>query len=207
MKKYCTFLILLAFACNPKNEEVSEEQIDLSPPAAAIDSVVSVEKDGTKIDQVDQATDLPLPQPVLQLLAQKYPGYEQPSLAEGILEMYDEDAQGPYMLSGFFSNDTYLDYALQLQKDKDIYVVAVLDTSGTEKWVLHELKRDILFNDRGTLRSVYRLMLTESGQSVTDLESGEKLELKRDAISVGFEDNVTTYVYRNNKFKRYAVSR
>lgn len=205
MKRYLILLTILAFSCSPKNEEVTDEQVDISPPEAALDSVVSAEKDGTTIDQTDEETDVPIPQPVLQLLSQQYPGYKKPKLIEEIIKKHDEEEQGPYLVSGYFTNDTYLDHALQLQHNKNVYIVAALDTGGN-KWSLHELKRDIMFNDRGTLRSVYRLILTKSGKSITDQESDEKLELKRDAISVGFEDNVTTYVYRDNRFRSYLTA-
>ncbi|MBC5992565.1 hypothetical protein [Pontibacter cellulosilyticus] len=206
MKNLAILLILVAFSCSPKNEEVKDEQIDLGPPAEALDSAASPDKDATKINETSQETYLPLPQPVLQLLAQKYPGHKQPILTQGIRAQDDKGEQGPFVISGYFTDDTYLDHALQLQHEKNVIIVAATDI-GDNQWRLHELKRDILFNDRGTLRSVYDLNVTEQGQELQNAETGETLKLQKDAIGVKFEDNITTYVYQNNGFTAYITSR
>lgn len=202
MKNSCIFLVLLAFACSPKNDEVTEEQIDIAPQAEALDSVADTEKDAVIINETDEDTALPLPQPVLQLLAQKYPGYRQPTLAESTNKPEEDSRTSSYLVSGNFTNDTRLDYALQLQQDKSLYIVAVTDT-GDGNWSVHELKRDVMFNERGTLKSLYYLQVAEPGNTVQEEENGARYELKNEAVSVGLENNLTTYVYMGKSFKPY----
>jgi hypothetical protein len=202
-----TFLILFilsaAIACTPKNEEVKDEQVDIDQPQETLDSVSSTEKDGLKIYD-NEITSFPLPQPVLQLLAQKYPGYTQPALLDGIGNQTPDTEQGPFIVRGDFTNDLEQDYALQLQQDKNIIIVAVINTNQGN-WILHELKRDILFNDRGSLKSMYYLSKAEPGKVLIDIETGVKLKLKHEAISVDLEKDITTYVYQNNNFKPYST--
>ncbi|GAB3204234.1 hypothetical protein ABID22_002997 [Pontibacter aydingkolensis] len=202
MKNTLFMLLLIAFSCSPKNEEIKDEQIALGSKEKALDSIANTEQDGVIVDDTGQDTYLPLPQPVLQLLAQKYPGYKKPMLANAARDRAAGNEQGPFLISGDFTNDTHLDHALQLQQDKNIFIVAATDT-GNGSWTLHELKRDVLFNDRGTLKSLYYLQLTEPGQTLLDSESRSGFELKNNAVSVGLENDLTTYVYSDNGFKAY----
>ena len=202
MKNICILLVLLTFACTPKNEEIKDEQVDVETPAEALDSAADTEKDAVIINETDEDTALPLPQPVLQLLAQKYPGYRQPTLANTAHIKSEDNEQSPYLVSGDFTNDTRQDYALQLQQDKNLYIVAVTDT-GDGNWSVHELKRDVMFNERGTLKSLYYLQVAEPGKTVQEAESGARYELKNEAVSVGLENDLTTYVYTDKSFKPY----
>ncbi len=197
-------ILFLAFSCGPKNEEVKDTQVEVYTPYEALDSVSNTEKDGVQIDE-NEITSFPLPQPALQLLAQKYPGYKQPILVDDIKTQDSDEEQGPFIVRGDFTNDLEQDYALQIQHNKNVLIVAVINT-GTDNWVVHELKKDILFNDRGELKSMYSLSKAEPGTNLISSKNGSKIELKHEAISVSLENDVTTYVYQNNAFKPYKTS-
>ncbi|MEJ8802235.1 hypothetical protein [Pontibacter sp. H249] len=206
MKNKVFLLLILAWACSPKNEEVKDEQVDVAPQEEALDTVANTRLDAVKTDEDVITPTLPLPQPVLQLLTQKYPGYEQPVLADAASKQGTGNEQGPFIVRGDFTNDPQQDYALQLQHGKNLIIVAAIDT-GNGNWSLQELKRDILFNDRGSLKSLYYLMLAEPGQELQDEESGAQIKLETEAVAVGLDDDVTVYVYRDNSFKVYNTNK
>lgn len=195
---------LLIAACTPKNEEVTDEQIQVSPPAEALDSIADTEKDGLRTDENEINPTLPLPQPVLQLLTQKYPGWEQPDLTNEAKLNAEAFDQGPFIVRGDFNGDAYQDYALQLQKGKEILVIGVInDSNGT--WTAHELTKDILFNDRGKLKSMYYLHLSEKGSIVTSNDN-KTIVLPYEAVAVGIENKSRVYALQDGTFQAYYQS-
>lgn len=200
--RYCLLLLLTPiFCCSPKNEEASEEHIDTDLSGETIDSLSNSRRDIVTRPDTENLDPLPLPQPVLQLLEQHYRGWEKPALmssaenGSGILN------QSSFMVSGDFNGDNHQDYAIQIQKDKHVVIIAFLYSSGN--WQVQELKKDILFNDRGTLKSLYQLELAEKGTTLQNQESNQEFTLQNDAVSVGIENNRTTYVLENSRFKGY----
>ncbi|WP_299820807.1 hypothetical protein [uncultured Pontibacter sp.] len=204
MKNAFIYFFILAFglSCSPKNDEVKDEHVEVGEPADALDSVANTRLDAVNTDENEITPTLPLPPAVLRLLSQKYPGNKQPTLTGDVSSRAEGNEQGPLLVRGNFTDDNRQDYALQLQHDKNLLIVAVTDT-GDGNWALHELKRDILFNDRGTLKSTYHLYLAEPGHTMLDPASGEKTELEREAVSVALSGDVTTYVYAKNGFRAY----
>lgn len=194
-----------AAACSPKNEEVTEQQVKIGPPAEALDSVADTRKDALQTDENEISPTLPLPQPVLQLLAQKYPGFKQPVLSDAVKSKSADLQQGPIIVRADLTSDNQLDYALQLQQNNDLIIVALTD-QGNNNWTLHELHRDILFNDRGNLKSLYYLYVTPQGEEVYSEEENQGKELKADAVTVALENSATTYVYENGGFRAYRNS-
>ncbi|MDX5422937.1 MAG: hypothetical protein LPK07_04735 [Hymenobacteraceae bacterium] len=196
-------LLTMMVACTPKNEEVTEEQVEVAPQREALDSIADTRKDALRTDENEISPNLPMPQPVMQLLTQRYPGWEQPTLTDGAIKRAQAYEQGPTVIRGDFNSDTRQDYALQLQQDKDVVILAILD-GGDGNWNVYELKRDILFNERGTLKSLYYLFLTEQGEELPDSETDAAAP--HDAISVGIENKTTTYVFQENDFTEYGQS-
>ncbi|WP_439879851.1 hypothetical protein ACSX1A_11800 [Pontibacter sp. MBLB2868] len=196
-------LLALAGSCSPKNEEVQDEQVEVNSPSEGLDSIAITKKDALKTDENEINPTMPLPPPVLRLLSERYPGFKQPTLSAGVRAMADAHEQGPYIVRGDFNGDTRQDYALQLQQDRNVIVLAILD-AGNGNWDVHELQKDILFNDRGELKSLYYLYLTEIGEEIMDPATNEVFEAPHDAVSVGIEKNTTTYVYQSGSFEAYS---
>lgn len=60
MKKLLILCLLLAFSsCGPKNEEVTNDQIDTGSREEALDSVTDTQKDVVQTDEYDTTTSLP----------------------------------------------------------------------------------------------------------------------------------------------------
>ncbi|MCC9134918.1 hypothetical protein ACFSKU_19535 [Pontibacter silvestris] len=196
--------LLLTFSCSPKNEEVQDEQVEVGPPAQALDSIVDTRKDGVRTDENDTSPTLPLPQPVLQLLSEEYPNYREPTLTKEVKQHADNHEQGPTLVRGDFNSDNNQDYALQLQQDNNMVVAAAVSDSDSS-WTLHELKRDILFNERGTLKTLYYIYLVDEGTQLQSEETSGEIESPRDAVAIGIENNTTTYLYENGQFATYNV--
>jgi hypothetical protein len=119
----CSFLL----ACTPKNEEVTEEQIEVGSATEVLDSIVSTRKDAVQTDENNITPTFPMPQPIIQLLTERYPGWEEPVYTEGVKEAATAYTQGPSIIRGDFNGDSRQDYALQLQQQNSIIIVAVLD--------------------------------------------------------------------------------
>lgn len=205
-KLYLLGLLGIAVACGPKNEEVQDEQVEIAPPAEALDSIANTKKDGVITDENDINPTMPMPQPVMQLLTEKYQGWEKPTLTEEAKEQAQNYLQAPMMVRGDFDGDTRQDLALQLQQNNDlVFVAALQEQEGAYK--LYELKRDILFNDRGTLKSLYYLYLVEQGETLHNDEKNEAVEAANDAIAVGIEGKDTAYLYENGSFTSYSINK
>jgi len=205
-KAYRLFVLLLAaaLACSPKNEEVTDQQVETAPQQEALDSIANTAQDGLKTDQNEVSPNLPMPQPVMQLLTEHYPGWQQPTLTTGALKQAQQYAQGPTIIRGDFNSDNRQDYALQLQQGKEVIMLAVLD-GGADNWQVHELRRDILFNERGRLKSLYYLFLTESGEDLPSTRAAEEVEAPHDAVSIGIEKKVDTYIFQGDGFEAYGA--
>jgi hypothetical protein len=59
--KVLPLVLLLACSCGPKNEEVTQEQVETQQPHEALDSIANTRKDGVKTDGTDSAEAFPLP--------------------------------------------------------------------------------------------------------------------------------------------------
>ncbi|GHA78198.1 hypothetical protein [Pontibacter akesuensis] len=205
MKKilYLLALPLCLFACSPENEEVKDEYVDVAPQADALDSIANVPKDNVKTDENTTTPTLPLPQPVMEQLTEKYPGWEKPEIAaDASAKVSDETAA---IARGDFDGDTRQDVALQFALGKELVIVAALQKEDGE-FVLEELSRDILFNERGTLKSLYYLYTAEEGEDLYNYDTNQELELSNDAVSVGIDNSVMTYVYQNGSFEKVATT-
>jgi hypothetical protein len=201
---YITGLICAALGCTPKNEEVQEQHVEIAPPVEALDSIASTSKDALKTDENDINPTLPMPQPVMQLLTKQYREWEQPTLAEETSERAQNYTQEPTLVRGDFNGDTLQDLALQLQQNDYIVVVAALQTSEGS-YELQELKRDILFNDRGKLRSLYFLYRIEQGESLHNDTTNQVIEAPHDAVALGIADDIVAYLYENGEFRQYMI--
>lgn len=199
-------LLLLAMAsCSPKNEEVTDEQIETGLDGQALDTIANTKKDAVRTNQNNISPTLPMPQPVLQLLAQRYPGWEQPNLTTAAIQNAANDGQGPTLVRGDFNEDNRQDYALQLQQQDKLVIAAVLD-AGDGNWKVYELKQDMLFKDQGNLKSTYYLYLIEKGETLKSTSAADGIEAPYDAIGVGNENNHTAYLYQNGEFETYSLS-
>ncbi|QCR21187.1 hypothetical protein C1N53_01680 [Pontibacter sp. SGAir0037] len=147
---------------------------------------------------------LPLPQPVLQLLEKHYSGWKQPALAEGVEKNSRSHEQGPYSVSGDFNGDGQQDYAVQIQQDEHVVMLAFLQSA--DSWQVQELKKDILFNDRGNLKTPYYLYLTEAGQEIRNQQNNQEITTPYDAVTVALNNNAEIYVLENGRFIRYNSS-
>ncbi|WP_242917075.1 hypothetical protein [Pontibacter liquoris] len=193
----CLPLLCLLTACSPENEQVTQEQIETKPVADALDTIANTRKDALKIDK--HPVSLPLPQPVLELLTQHYPGWEQPTLAATAQQHAPADGQGPTLVRGDFNGDNRQDYVLQLQQKNNVILVVVLDAANGN-WELAELKRDVLFNDRNTLKSLYYVYLVPKGEELRPSGTSAPAHAPADAPGVGMEDSHTVYLYQNGRF-------
>lgn len=206
MKKtlYLLALTMAAFACSPKNEEVQEEHVEVAPIPEALDTVTSTRKDAVRTDENDTEPTLPMPQPVMQLLTEQYEGWERPVLAAEAMAHTAQHTQGPMIVRGDFNGDNNQDIALQLRQGNKIVIVAALQMDD-ENYELYELKRDILFNERGTLKSLYYLYRIEQGEELHDDAANENIEAPHDAIGVGVTGDNVAYLFQDGDFEEYAI--
>ncbi|RIJ42715.1 hypothetical protein [Pontibacter oryzae] len=197
---------LFLLACSPENEQVQDENIDVGPPSEALDSIADTPKDGVATDNNNINPTLPLPQPVMQLLAQKYAGWQKPELSEAALQHPEVQTGSAAITRGDFDGDTRQDVALQLQQGKEVVVVAALQYEEMN-YKLVELKRDILFNNRGSLTSLYYLYTLGPGQEVTNQETGQPTRLPHDAVVLGIEDAATLYYINGDSIQKFNIAK
>lgn len=202
---YLLALPLCLLACSPENEEVKDEYVDVAPPADALDSIANVPKDAVKTDENDIKPTIPLPQPVMELLSEKYRGWEKPEIAANASRQAEAHESTAAVARGDFNGDGWQDVALQLQQGKDVVMVVAFQTSDYE-YELVELRRDILFNERGTLKSLYYLFTVPQDEELQSEETGQEIELAHDALAIGMESNTTAYVYQNGSFQSYTIA-
>ncbi|GAB3532732.1 hypothetical protein GCM10027443_16970 [Pontibacter brevis] len=206
MKKtlYLLALTLTAFACTPENEEVKDEYVEVAPVPEALDSITNTKKDAVKTDENDTSPTMPMPQPVMQLLSERYEGWEQPTLAEEARARAGDNTQGPMIVRGDFNGDNFQDLALQLKQGSDIVIVAALQVDE-ENYKLYELKRDILFNERGKLKSLYYLYHIDEGEELHNDVTNEDIEAPHEAVAVGLEGDKIVYLFQNGEFEEYII--
>lgn len=204
MKHLLYLLPLCLLACSPENEEVQDEHVEVAPPAEALDSIADTEKDALRTDENEISPTLPLPPPVMRLLADKYPDWESPEVSKEAQQQAEEHLGSPAVTRGDFDGDTRQDVALQLQKGEEIVIVAALQQQDGN-YSLVELDRDILFNERGTLKSLYYLYSLPQGEQVQDMHNMNEIELPHDAIAVGVGNEVNVYLYQNGDFASFAL--
>ncbi|WP_187261974.1 hypothetical protein [Pontibacter beigongshangensis] len=199
LQKIIPAALLLVFACTPKSDEVTAERIN--PGNLPADTLLTTPTDGTATSRTDENPELVLPQAVISLLTQQYPGWQQPVLAEEAHEHAREKQQGPFLVKADFDGDNNQDLALQLRYREQVLMLAF--TQQDAAWQLHELQRDILFNDRGNLKSLYYLYLAEAGTTVRNTEDYQPEQTRADAIAVAIDDRATIYVYESGAFTAY----
>lgn len=206
MKKtlYLIALTLAAFACSPKNEEVQEEHVQIAPVPEALDTVTSTRRDAVRTDENDTETTLPMPQPVMQALTEQYAGWERPVLAAEAMVRADDNSLGPTIVRGDFNGDNNQDIALQLRQGNNVVIVAALQVSEGN-YVLYELKRDILFNDRGTFKSLYYLFRVEQGEELHNDAANQDIEAPHDAIGVGVTGDKMAYLFQDGDFEEFTI--
>lgn len=205
MKNLFFFILLFSVACTPKNEEVTDEQIEIGSATEVLDTIANPRKDAVRTDENEITPTLPLPQPVMQLLQEKYPGWEEPEYTEHVRQAASEFDQGPSIVRGDFNGDARQDYAIQLQQENKIIIVAVLD-GDDENWQLHELKKDIVFNDRGTLKSPYMLYLADKGTELLNPVSNKEIEIPHEAIVISLQENKNVFLFGNGAFEAYNLA-
>ena len=199
-------LLLTIYSCGPKNEEVTDEQVETGSRTQVLDSIANTREDAVNIDGNAPATSLQLPQPVMTFLDANYPGWKQPALAPDAKKNAENYPTGPTIVNGNFNSDTLQDYALQLQKGKEVIMVAILqDTTGA--WKTYELQRDILFNEQGKLLSLYNMYLLDKGDEVQDSETMKKLKISNNAVAVSIGNSTRVYVYEDGKFRPYKTGK
>lgn len=196
-------LLLTIYSCGPKNEEVTDEQVETGSRTEVLDSIANVPEDGVT---TDSNVPLTLSQPVMALLDAKYPGWKQPALAPDAKKNAENHPTGPTMVTGNFNSDTIQDYALQLQKGKEVVMVAILQDTA-QNWNTYELQRDILFNQQGKLLSLYNMYLLEKGDEVQDSETTKKLKIPNNAVAVSIGNSTQVYVYEDGKFRPYQTGK
>ncbi len=200
----CFFLLLVLLVnCSPKNEEVTEEHIATDLSGEAVDSAANTRRDIVERPGTEAADPMALPQPVLQLLERHYTGWRQPTLLEGVAKAASGRNQGPFHVRGDFNGDNEQDFAVQVQQKEHVVIIAFLHNNGN--WEIQELKKDILFNDRGRLKSLYYLYLTEAGTKLPNQAGDQRVELRHDAVTVGINDDATTFVFENGRFEGYST--
>ncbi len=197
-------LILCLLACSPENEEVQDEHVQVAPPQEALDSIANTAKDAVKTDENNISPTFPLPPALLQQLADKYPQWQYPELMADAVQQAVEHTESPAITRGDFTGDNLQDIALQLQKgDKVMMVAAVQQQDGN--YQLYELMQDIMFNERGKLKSLYYLYRIRQGEEVENPNNANKLELPHDAIAVGVGKETTMFMYQDGRFERIAL--
>lgn len=201
--KFILYLLLpfCLFACSPENEEVKDEYVDVAPPSDALDSIADTRKDAVKTDENEIKPTMPLPQPVMQLLAEEYPGWEKPEIAASAKLQAAEHNGSPAIARGDFNGDNRQDVALQVRQGRNVVMVVAFQT-GDYEYQLVELKRDILFNERGTLKSLYYLFTVPQDEELETI-GGEEVSIAQDAIAVGIENDIATYLYQDGSFQRF----
>ncbi|TPE44300.1 hypothetical protein [Pontibacter mangrovi] len=199
MKNLLYLLPLFILACSPKNEEVKDEQVQVAPQAEALDSIASTEKDALKTDENEISPTLPLPPDVMQLLAEEYPGWEQPEIAPAAQQKAKEYASAPSLARGDFDGDSRQDVALQLAKEKELRLIVALQTQEG-KYKLVELKQGTLDNGNG--QSSYYLYRVAPDEWP---ENAELPKLAQEAIGVGTGEKARLYIYQNGTFKSYPI--
>lgn len=201
---FLSFLTTCCFlsACTPKNEEITEEQIEVGTATEVLDSIVNTRKDAVKTDENNITPILPMPQPVIQLLTKRYPGWKEPVYMEGVKEAAAAYDQGPSIIRGDFNGDTMQDYALQFQQQNDLIIVAVL-AGENGNWQLQELKKDIVFNDRGVLKSPYLLHIVDRGAELLQPETGREITAPYEAVALSLQENTLIYLYQNGEFELF----
>ncbi|GAB3830684.1 hypothetical protein GCM10028895_47070 [Pontibacter rugosus] len=183
---------------------MKDEYVETTPPSAALDSIANVPKDNAKTNKTTATPTLPLPQPVMQKLTEQYPGWEKPAIA-AYAEARAEAQNGSAAIArGDFDGDTRQDVALQFQLGDDVVLVAALQKEDGN-YVLEELNRDILFNERGKLKSLYYLFTQDGGDNIFNTATSQEIELPHDAVSVGLENSLVTYLYQNGGFEKINV--
>lgn len=195
-------LYLLLFACTPQNEEVTEEQIDTKSTEEVVDTLANTRQDAVNIDENNQTLNFPIPPAVTQLVADRYVSWQEPSYTENVLQQAENNTQGPGTIRGDFNGDNQQDYAMQFQQQRQVVIVAIMSESNGN-WQLHELKKDILFNDRGELKSPYLLSLTESGEKLQHPETRKQVTTPYNAITLNLDGDEAIYLYENGQFEAY----
>ncbi|MCC9165763.1 hypothetical protein [Pontibacter harenae] len=195
-------ILVLSFGCGPKNEEIQEENIEAPSTASIKDSITTVRQDAVETDDYQTPpVVLPLPQPVLAIIQDKYPNWEQPSLTEEAERRAENHEQGPFIVRGDFNGDGLQDCAVQVQAGNDLVILGFIQEEGN--WQMHELRRDILFNSRGNLQSLYYLYNVDPGTELSAQNEQQQIETEHDAVAVGITGNTTVYAYENGNFSAY----
>ena len=195
---------LAMLACTPKNEDIKAENIEVGPASEVIDTIVSPRKDALRTDENNITPVLPMPQSVMQLLAVNYPGWEEPVYTESVLKAATDAKQGPGVVRGDFNGDGRQDYAIQLRQKNKIIVLAVLD-GDDENWQFQELKKDIVFNDRGILKSPYMLRVAEKGTDLKHPVTGAEIEAPHEAIVLSIQDNNIVFLLQEGVFEAFSL--
>jgi hypothetical protein len=204
---YLFALLLVALCgCEPKNQEVTDEQIETGSRTEVLDSIANTREDGVKTDGNEPIQTIELPPPVAASLNAMYPGWKQPALATDAKKQAENYPTGPTIVNGNFNSDTLQDYALQLQQGEEVIIVAILQDTA-RGWKTHELHRDKLFNEQGKPLSLYHVYLLEKGEEVQDLKTKKNLKTTNNAIVVSKGNSTQAYVHENGKFKPYQAVR
>jgi hypothetical protein len=188
--------------CTPKNEEITEEYLDIESIDEAPDSVLNSRKDGARIEKETLVPALPLPQSILVLLTQRYPGWEEAIYTESVIKYAAEHKLEPGIIKGDFNGDMVQDYIFQLFYEEDIIILAAL-AKNDGNWQLYEIKREIAFNDRGTFKSPFSLHATDKGIKLRDPETGKIIIPTYQAVVTNMLDQQKNYLYQNDTFKAY----
>ncbi|MBB6612438.1 hypothetical protein H7F15_15430 [Pontibacter sp. Tf4] len=202
MRTNCLFAIFIVslLGCGPKNEEVTDEQITVEAPAAALDSVSTTRKDAVRVNQNELMPGLPLP--ATDLLSEKYPGWQQPELTPAAKQA----ANDSILVRGEFNGDTRQDIALQLQQNQDVVVVALLEGENGN-WQLFELHRENLQQQNNSLQSPIALSLRGKGTELKTTADSQKMTSPYDAIALTQNGQTTVYLFRNGRFSNYSIAR
>lgn len=197
-------ILVLASSCGPDNQEVTDEQVETGNRVEVLDSIANTRKDALRTDENELTESLPLPAGALTLLDKQYPGWQPPVLPQDKDSDSKNSLPGSTFVQGNFNNDTLTDYALQLQQGEDVVIVALLQDSAT--WEAHELKRDILFNERGKLISLYNVELVEKGTLLQDKAAQQSIKAPTDGIALRIANSPTAYIYNNKNFRAYTAN-
>ncbi|TXK49645.1 hypothetical protein FVR03_06015 [Pontibacter qinzhouensis] len=194
-------VMLLFFACGPKADTVTTDNI--SSPDSTSEAVINSPKDGTATSPEDENWKQVLPQEVKALLNRRYPGWEQPVLVKEVGRQMPPKAQGPLLVKADFDGNNKEDLALQVRYKEEVLMLAFLQQEAS--WQLHQLKKDILFNERGKLKSPFYLYLAKAGLRVRNANHPQPTATKVAAIGIGLDDNVTVFVYEAGSFQAFEV--
>lgn len=208
MKKnvYLLAAAALLLACSPQNEQVQDADVPVqSEPQQVRDSLADIRKDALQTDELEPDPTLPLPPPAMRQLSEKYPNWQKPVIAQEAQQKAQGYASTAAIARGDFDGDNNQDVALQLQDQNEVVLVVALQKRDNV-YELVELKRDILFNDRGQLKSLYYLFANRRGNEVRNAATAEKITLAQDALSVGLNGTVSTYIYEGGSFRSFATT-